>query len=311
VAAKSLLPATPPPTTPTLVLNLANVIARLEADGDLPTVRRREWISALHTVARVLNLGPELIEAQPQLLARRLAGVTRGSTGIGIGRWNNVRSLVLAALKHVGVPTMPGRSSEAFAPAWRALEAQLPDKQCRHGLSKFMRYCSEHQIAPNDVDIAVFDRFRQALDEKSLVKNPKQAYRTLCTTWNRAAAEVAGWPSVQIAVPNHSRRYALAWDAFPTTFQADADAYLNRRANKNFFTKDYAKAASPSTIVLRRNQILQIATALVQSGCSPDGITSLAVLVEPENAKRALQFFVDLAHAKSTPAIDDTARVGG
>ncbi len=165
--------------------------------------------------------------------------------------------------------------------------------------------------AVNDVDIAVFDRFRQALDEKSLVKNPKQAYRTLCTTWNRAAAEVAGWPSVQIAVPNHSRRYALAWDAFPTTFQADADAYLNRRANKNFFTKDYAKAASPSTIVLRRNQILQIATALVQSGCSPDGITSLAVLVEPENAKRALQFFVDLAHAKSTPSIDDTARVGG
>ena len=316
---KSSSPPTPSATATGHVLNFADVIARLTADDSLTSLRRREWISALHTVSRVLNsrvlnsdpnlpLGPESIEAQPQLLARRLAGVTRGSTGLSLGRWNNVRSLVLAALKHVGVPTMPGRSSEAFAPAWRALEAQLPDKQCRHGLSKFMRYCSEHQISPDAVDIAVFDRFRQALEEKSLVKNPKQAYRTLCTTWNRAAAEIAGWPNVQVAVPNHSRRYALAWDAFPPAFQTDAEAYLNRRRNKNFFTKDYAKAAAPSTIVLRRNQILQIATALVQSGRSPDEITSLAALVEPENAKRALQFFVDREDAKSATPIQGNAK---
>jgi hypothetical protein len=127
--------STPSPTlstaAPALVLNLADVIVRLEGDSDLAPGRRRELISALRTASRVINrdvldLGPESIEAQPQLLARRLAGVTRGSTGIGLRRWNNVRSLTLAALKHVGVPTVPGRSSEAFAPAWRALEALLP-----------------------------------------------------------------------------------------------------------------------------------------------------------------------------------------
>ena len=297
---------------PALILSLADVIARLQGDSDLAPARRREWICALRTASRVINrggldLGPESIEAQPQLLARRLAGVTRGSTGIGLGRWNNVRSLTLAALKHVGVPTVPGRSSEAFSPAWRALEALLPDKQCQHGLSKFMRFCSERLIAPDAVDVAVFDRFRQALEERSLVKDPKQTYRTFCVIWNRAAAEVAGWPSLLVAVPNHSRRYALAWDAFPPAFQADAEAYLNRRPNKNFFKKDYAKAASPSTIVLRRNQILQIATALVQSGRSPDEITSLAVLVEPENAKRALQFFVDREDTKRASPIKGNA----
>jgi integrase len=171
-----------------------------------------------------------------------------------------------------------------------------------------MRFCSERLIAPDAVDVAVFDRFHQALEERSLVKDPKQTYRTFCVIWNRASAEVAGWPSVQVAVPNHSRRYALAWDAFPPAFQADAEAYLNRRSNNNFFTDDYAKAAAPSTIGLRRNQILQIATALVQSGRSPDEITSLAVLVEPENAKRALLFFLEREDGKSATSSQGKAK---
>ena len=50
---------------------------------------------------------------------------------------------------------------------------------------------------------------------------------------------------------------------------------------------------------MRRKQILQIATVLVLAGIPARQIVSLAALTEPDNAKRALRFFLDRAGGKT------------
>ena len=112
-------------------LSLADVIARLQADPDLHLSQQREMISALHTIARILNADPAAILAEPRYLRDSLNVFSPATAGFGWWRWNNVRSLMMAALQQVGVCILPGRAREPLAPVWEALRVQLPD--ARHG----------------------------------------------------------------------------------------------------------------------------------------------------------------------------------
>ena len=288
-----------PPTLATL----ADVITLIERDPGLRAPRRKAMLSALRTVARLLNGAPASIAADPSALRCRLAGVSHAAVGLSRGRWNNVRCLTLAALKTAGFRIMPQRASAPSAPAWKKLEASLPDLQSRCGLSRLITFCTGHAIGPTAVDAAVFERFREALLTETFARRPITVYRSACTTWNAAASSIAGWPKVQIPVPDLSRRVALPWSAFPDSFREGAEAYLNRQSNRDPFSDDYAESASASTIRLQRNQILLTATALVRSGVPAEQITGLAVLVEPENAKLALHYLYDRAGGKSTRSI--------
>ena len=125
--------------------------------------------------------------------------------------------------------------------------------------------------------------------------------------WNRAAATIAGWPSLTVPVPNRSRRYARDWSEFPASFRADADAFLDRLGNQDPFADDFAPPAKPGTVHMRRKQILQIATALAAAGHPIEGITGLAVLVELPNAKLALRFFKDRAGGEVTKYLHQQA----
>jgi hypothetical protein len=229
------------------------------------------------------------------------------AAGIRRGRWNNVRSLTLKALDVAGLRTMPGRSNQPLMPAWVTLRDRLPNVAARHGLSRFMSFCSRQGLAPEAVTAEDFERFRATLENESLVKGVHQIYRTTCIQWNEAAAKTTGWPKLVVPVPSRSRRYALDLADFPLPFQSDVEAYLDRLADQNPFADDYAKSARPSTVAQRRKQILQSGSALVQSGFPIEKLVSLAVLVKPANAKLALRWFWTRAGKKSTTSIHDRA----
>ena len=76
-------------------------------------------VSGLRTIARLMGTDLSAIPADPPGLRRRLEAVSPAAGGLSQGRWNNIRSLTLAALKHAGVQTMPGRSREPLLPPGR------------------------------------------------------------------------------------------------------------------------------------------------------------------------------------------------
>jgi integrase len=287
-------------TEPAAAITVADVIGRLEADPSLSPARRSAMRSALRTVCRILNADPRSVPAELRNLRRRLEGVAPAATGLSRGRWNNVRSLTLAALRQAGIRAMPGGRHRPLGLAWEPLYARLPDRKLRCGLSRFMRFCTAHQIAPDAVDVAVFERFRDALENDSLVRHAKTVYRTACVLWNKAAETIPGWLERMVPVPNKSRRYTLSWGDLPAAFKSDADAYFERLGNQDPFADDYVPSLRPATIEFRRQQILQLATALVLSGFPAEKVTHLATLSHADNARLALRFFWDRAGGKST-----------
>ncbi len=281
-------------------MSLADVMVRIENDQTLELTPKKKMLSAIRTVCRVFRANPKFVPAEPRNLSRRFKAVSHASTGLGQGSWNNVRSLTLTGIRQAGVRAMPGSTREPLAFPWEALRARLSQKHHQYALSRLMSYCTTHGIAPDAVDQGVFDRYLDALENESLIKEPKQVYRTACVVWNEAATAIPEWPQVQVTVPNGSRRYAYGWDHFPASFHADAEDYLGHLANEDPFSDDYVESLRPATIDGRRQQILQIASALVRSGHLAEQVTSLAVLVTPANAELALRFFWDRAGKQKT-----------
>jgi hypothetical protein len=137
--------------------------------------------SAVHSVCRVLGADPSLVPAEPRQLRPKLAKLTPAMAGVGAGRWSNIKSLTLKALKRAGLKSMPGRSREALAPDWEALRALLPDPHWRSGLSRFMSYCTACGIAPGAVTAQAFIQFGHAVESFSFVRDPAGIYRDTCT----------------------------------------------------------------------------------------------------------------------------------
>ena len=215
-------------------LTLADVMSRLEAKPDLEPHQRRDLLSALHTLCRLLNAQPDAVPAQPGILRKRLATVVPAAESIKRRRFANVRSLTLTALKIAGVPAMRGRTTETLTADWETLRARLPNAHARHGLSRFMSRCSEQHLAPGAVDIATFESFGLALKNDSLTKAPHTIHRTTCLLWNAAADTIDGWPQLTVPVPSASRRYALAGSDFPVSFQDDGSVLAKLRAISEF-----------------------------------------------------------------------------
>lgn len=279
---------------------LADVLGRLEGDRGLDPRRRRELCSAVRSVCRVLNADPALVAAHPRQLRVRLRGVTAAAAGVGQGRWSNIRSLTLKALKRAGIRAMPGRYREPHAPEWEALRARLPDRRFASGLSRFMSYCTAQGIRPAAVDAAVFKRFQESYENDSLLRDAGGMYRDTCKLWNSAVAAIPGWPKVTVEVPVRLRRFALPLDAFPEPFGVDVERFLARGADPDVFSDTYAKPVRPATVRNRRRNILVAATALVRSGVPTASVTGLDMLVHSENAKAALRLLLARADGRTT-----------
>ena len=279
------------PAAPTL----ATVIDRLATAEPNPQ-RRSEMVSAIRTLCRVLGRLPHELPADTALLNRLMRAALPAAVGVTPSRWANVRSLVLRAKSLTGCRIMPGRRLHPFVPAWAALAKRLPDHFARTILSRLMRWCSAEGIAPEDVNQAVLERFGRALCEDSFHHHPLSAWQRTVRGWNRAVRTIAGWPQVQLAPPPPAREaYVLPLAAFPVTFQADIELWLDRLAGKTDLDVGPVRPLRSISIMKWRFGLRQIASALVQRGRQPATLTSLAELVTVAAAATILGFFLERA----------------
>ena len=229
--------------------------------------------------------------------------------GVSAGRWSNIKSLTLTALKRFGLKSMAGRSREPLALEWEALRALLPDRHWQSGLSRFMSYCTARGVGPTAVTAETFVQFGQEVENYGFVRDPGGTYRDTCKLWNRAAGTIPGWPQQQVAIPDRRRHFAFALDDFPITFRADVESFLSAGANPDVFSDSYCKPASELTVRNRKGGILMAATALVRSGIPIQQITGLEVLVEIKHAKASLRFLYNRAGEKTTAKIYQIANL--
>jgi integrase len=283
-----------PARGPKACVTLKDVMNRVDKAPELIPARRKEMLSALRTVERCAGKDANDILAKPSAMRATLRDALYLQAGVNKRRWAAVRCLTLKALVVAGFRVLPGRRTrKPLSAAWEELRKLAPGMQSGIGQSRFMSFCTDEEIEPGDVDAGTFLRYEEALCENSLVGSPHWVYRTSCILWNKARLSVAGWPAVEVPLPDRRLTYSLAWDAFPERFRKDVEAFLHHTGNQSPLAKDYVKSVKPATIVGRRKQIRQMASALVISSFPIEELTSLAVLVNAENAEKVLQFFLD------------------
>jgi integrase len=287
---------------------LKEVIDALGLRSDLSEQRRQDLRSSLRTFAKVMGKSPDQVPADISVLSGQIAGMTAQMAGLSAPRWANVKSGLTTALSLTGAKVIAGKRRGALAPEWAALLDQVVGAYERARLSRFMGWCSAEGISPTDVGQADVDRFVVALGKESLVERPKAIHRDLALAWGRCRATVAGWPDVEIKVPNNSRAYALSESDFSEAFVQDVDAYLHHLAVVDPFEATPRKAMAPTTLRDTKLRIYQLASALAQSGRDPKSIMGLCDLVAPEAAKAALRVQHDRNGKRKTGQLANFAR---
>jgi integrase len=285
------------------IVTLADVLRRLEVDQSLDPQRKRELQSAVRTLSRALRADPHLIPAEPRYLRPKLSKLTPAMAGVSPPRWSNAKSLLLKALKRVGLRSMAGRSREPLAPKWDVLRAHLPDRHFQSGLSRFMSYCTALMIEPAQVTAETFVEFGKELQTNSLTRDPGSIYRDTCKLWNLAAKTISEWPQLLVSVPDRRRNFAFALDAFPQSFRADVERFLSKGGEPDVFSDSYHKPLTELTLRNWRQYIAMAATALIHCGVPIEQITGLNVLVDITNAKSLLQFLYKRAQDETNHQI--------
>jgi hypothetical protein len=158
------------------VISLAQVKERVETDQSVELLRRREICSAITTVAKWLNIPPEMIPAAMSYLRPRLGGLHPIQLGVSERRIQNVRSLILSAFRIVGISTKLAPYMAKMSPAWQQLWNLLDDDTYgRTELSRLFRYCSANGVPPSKISDAISADFLTALETESLIKKTQGA----------------------------------------------------------------------------------------------------------------------------------------
>jgi integrase len=271
----------------------------------LPERKRQELASAIRTAARALGRSPANIPADARLLASRLKDVAPAAIGISRGRWNNVRSLLRTSLALIQ-PISPGRNRNDLLPEWLALSNKLDSRSDKIALSRVLRFCSARGIGPNTVTKETFDDYHLHLDH-SLLKRPEQTFALTVRAWRRAEIAIAGWPQIDVSIPDRRRHWVSGWDRFPVSLRRDCQAWCDRLAGRDVLEDAPFRPVRPSTLAHREWQIRAFASALVRMDRDPATLTSLRDLVEIDAFKSGLRFFLDREGGAPTTAIADLA----
>ena len=285
-------------------MTLADLIPLIE-QANLSPIQRRDQISAVRTIARLLDATPGDIDADPARLRRRLETIAPQALGLSRGRWNNLRSLVGKALA-LARPMLPGRQAAQLLPEWEALLAPLPRNRAA-SLLALARHFSVGDVPPTRLTLADLEAYHQSILNDRLRAKPEQTWDNLVWTWNTCRRELAEWPHIEIPRESQREVYVRPWSDFPASLKADVDAFLCRLSGSDLSEDGPPRPAKPTTLKTREKQLRVAASALVHKGVDPQSLRCVADIVTLERFKLILRFLLDRHDGQTSPQVSQVA----
>ncbi|MCK5276508.1 MAG: hypothetical protein KAR37_17770, partial [Alphaproteobacteria bacterium] len=286
-------------------MTMADLLERVKADPDLSPTRRRDIISAINRLVTLSGRSIK-IEASFPVLRGALRQIERTATDLSPKSVSNMKSLVKFALERYGAVTRAPLKKH-LAPDWLALRDHLPTEAYIRGLSNFMHWCSQEGHAPDAVNDDVTTAYFAHLTEGTFNRKPRAVYRRVCMLWNKVSDELPDWPTGPVTVPDFRNGISFPLSDFPASFREDLDAYVCVMSGEDLLAPNTpTRPRSHSTLKIHRHRLQALASALVHAGFPIEKVSSLAVVVEPENARKALTFYHDRLGGK-TAGLFETA----
>ena len=301
-------------TAPTL----ADVKAAVAASAAIPEMRRKRIAGDIDIVAGWLKRRAEDIPARVKDINVRLNELTPAALRLSKGRFRNIVSNVRRGFECLcaETPLVRAKPVEDLSPPWARLYGQIKGSWHAPALSPLMRYADSVGVAPeamsNDV-LADWLAYRRA-SPQSLARDPEKAVRKALSAWNKAAAELPGWPQVRLGLPSHRIRVTFDRSAFPETFQRELDAFAASARDRSYgkikgargryrklvVVDEEWKPLAPRSIEARIDALLLSASALVRAGeMEIDEITSIAHVVTADAAGLVAETIEDRTGAKT------------
>jgi integrase len=266
-------------------LNCSDIIERIRNRPDLPVRRKHDLTSAIKRFCQRTARKPRDVPADPDQLDGELAKLPR--LGLSTRSYRNLKSLFRQAIVEGGAATAPRKSAALITLEWQQLLTTVEESAGKYRLPRFARYCSERDIRPDEVDQGIVEQYRQDLSTGRLYR-PSRAAGDTIRAWNRLRSIPAGSHLQELRNQRCQSYLALAPAAFPLSFQQDLDAYLESLKSDDLFGERGGRAVSPDTVITQRRYILQLASALAETGRDPTSITLLSDLVVPQSARATL-----------------------
>jgi integrase len=290
--------------------SLADLRQKIEARHDLPLLRRRDMASAIRTLAGWFNLPEENVPASAKYMREKLARVHAITASVSPRRIQNVRSLVLAAMREAGLSTKLAPYAAPFSAQWQRLWDLLEgDTYAKTELSRFMRFCSAQGIAPEGVTDAGSAEFLAAIEAESLIATPKTRHQSLCRVWNKMVDQhgAAGWPQVRLTVPRYEQRlYRIGAEQVSAAVIADTAAYLDHLRGTDVFA-GLPKPFRPKSVAAVDGHLWRYLSALHHSGVDLKGAASFDALLVPDLVKQGLRWFLRRNSDKTSKHIGEIA----
>ena len=206
----------------------------------------------------------------------------------------------LAELRLADIIDSNRQGCAACHPAWAPLvQAIAADKRLSIGLACFNNWCAAQDILPDAVDDAVVQGFLGWLEHRTLCPKPRNVVRLTPRLWNVASEWLDAWPKAKLTLLSFKAPVKrLQWSDLPRSFQDDAETYLTMRAKPDPFDdrpNAPVRRLAASTIRAQRAHLRLAASVLVESGVPVEALTSLAVLVGPDQFKAVLRHYHERA----------------
>jgi hypothetical protein len=242
-----------------------DVVLLLEADQTLTPTGRRDMISALRSMARMIKRPLDQTPANTDWLRQRLNQLHPTQIGISAKRFSNIKSAALAALRRTGAKTKRRDWLDPMSPDWSTLFEAVPNKLDRYKLSRLFRWATTEGLAPRHLNDAAIADFTEMLVSETFVKDPHKIVRQAVNLWNKMSGAIPGWPQSELARPLKRAPWTFPLAAFPESFQADVDRWCARLTLDDLFAEDAPiRPCRPATIKHRRMQNFKRAIGFIR-----------------------------------------------
>ena len=289
--------------TDPVIANLAHVLERISDLEDVTEKTKTNMASNIRTLCRVLQRHPRQVPVAAPAFRRVIEDARPAAEGIKPRHWKNVVSSTRRAINAAGLGGKKPALDVPLSSDWEALVSHLENRWVRNAVGRFASFCSAHQLAPDQVDDVVVERYRQFLEETQLTKDPAKSIASLILHWNRCVEEFSDWPSIRLTRPDRTNHYALSWDDLPPTLEQEAKDFYEQSLNPDPLDFEAPRPVKPRTAKTRDASLRRLAAAIVIKGVSKDELRSLANLVRPDRVKLGLRFFLDRSGGKPTSQI--------
>jgi Phage integrase family len=268
---------------------VADAIRAITVATNLPEQIRRHWRSSLAGIAKAFDQPPELIPARYSAVRARMAALHHVPLDWTAKTLANHRSNAKAALIWFAKEKEILPNGVALSPAWDRLRTQLTDPSTRYRLMPLMRFCSGVHIEPEAVTEAVIVRYMDYRARATTRASDAASRRILARLWNTGIGRIDGWPGVRLMEPPVEPAAGPAWEDFPEGLRTDVERELTRlteiHRNKD---GQRSRPCKPSTIIVRRRELVAAARMAVKVGIPIESLTSVSVMVHPDIAEKII-----------------------